>query len=620
MKTRIIAMLLLIVMLVTALASCGYSYMKEDYSKYVTFDKEKLDDLLKNVEIEDGAFTADEETRQMRVLDSIYKTLAGKVDADDKITEGYAEAYDIVYYCYYATVENDAKETVVIFASKMQESSATKYQVSLSENKGVSAEIDKAIAEFDFTDVAYKTLTTGKAEEGKVAYITYTVEYKETVDGTEKNKKVTNTYEKVVIGDDEHPVADRLVDYDIATTYKETVDGTEKTSFEVDGKTYSAIKINWVVESGEEITFTNTTYTEKTNEKDVSGTTHDLKDKEITYHVFPVYYLSVKDYNAAEVLKTIITSLTVDSLPSFEGKEESIKTLNELKTKLSDAQKKTSDAETDVEKAEEALEKAENAVGEGKEPTEAQQITIDAARESLAENKETLEAAEKAESEAEAALDAGISKFYETVSAGVIETEYKNSVYDQLLASYNTEIKNNIAKAIWDKMNELSKVSHPSNEAIKPVYDRLMEKHEYDFYTGTYDSTKKISNYKQFGSFDKYLKYKMGVGDADVIKAKDKVWAEAEEYVSEIFIVFAVAEAYDLKLTDADMKEYREDENSSYSYYEYYYGEANVQAAVQFDKLMNHLVEWNTTGEGEDEEVKYVDGKIDFIRVNYSLK
>ena len=121
MKTRIIAMLLLVVMLVSALAGCGYSYMKEDYDKYVTFNKEKLDALLTNIEIHDGDFTADPETREKKVWDAIYETLAGKVDKEDKITEGKAGAHDILYYCYYATVDN-----TVVLASKMQESSATK--------------------------------------------------------------------------------------------------------------------------------------------------------------------------------------------------------------------------------------------------------------------------------------------------------------------------------------------------------------------------------------------------------------------------------------------------------------------------------------------------------------
>ena len=624
MKTRIIAMLLLVVMLVSVLASCGYSYMKEDYDKYVTFDKEKLDALLANIEIHDGDFTADELTRNNKVIDTIYATLAGKVDKEDKITEGKAGAHDILYYCYYATVENDAKEPVVILASKMQESSATKLQLGVSDAEGIDAEIGKKMAEYQFTADekvnAYKTLTTGKAESGKIAYITYTVEYKETVDGTEKTKTATYTYEKVTIGDENHPFAAKLAGYDIGSVFKDSAN-ENKTTVTVDGKTYSNIKINWVVESGEGFSFTHKTYTATTSEKAVDGTAMELKDKELTYHVFPVYYLSVAEFSAKSLIKLVFSSITEDTLPSFEGKEAAIKTLNELKTAYSDAQSKTAEAEKNVETAQTALDKANDAVDESVGATEAQKITIEAAEKSLKDNQKALADAEDAEKTAEEALDAGIDKFYETVKKDTIETEYKNDVYDTLLDEYNNEIKNNLAKAIWTAMQEYSEVAIPSNKAIKPVYDRLMENHRYDFSTGTYNSTTKVSNYKQFkGNFDNYLKYATGVGDADVIVAKDKVWAEAEAYVQEIFVVFAVAKAYDLLLTEKDMKEFREDENSSYSYYEYTYGDANVQVAVQFDKFMDYILEWNTEGKDEDEKVVYVGDKIDFVRVNYTIE
>ena len=161
-------------------------------------------------------------------------------------------------------------------------------------------------------------------------------------------------------------------------------------------------------------------------------------------------------------------------------------------------------------------------------------------------------------------------------------------------------------------------ITESANAAIKPVYDRLMEQHRYEFSTGTYNTTTKETNYHKFkGNFDSYLLYKTNSADNPIIVAKDKVWAEAEEYVSDIFKVFAVAEKYGQKLTDEDIKAFREDDSSSYEYYEFYYGDANVEAAVQFDKLMNYILEWETE---EDKVIYTEDGaKIKFKRVGYKL-
>lgn len=620
MKRRIIGMLLVAVMVISALVGCGYNYRSENYSEYVEFDKAKLDAFLAEIEINDGDFTADEETRAKRVLDSIYESLAKAVDSDEKNTEGQLGAHDIIYYCYYATVTADNGQPAIVFASKMQQSSAVKFQLGLSDTTGINAEIEKLLAEYDLTGKAYSTKTEGTAESGKTAYISYTVTYKVTEGETEKTEEKTYEYERVVLGDESHDVAKILVGSTIGSAYKGS---DNKTTFTVgegeNQKTYANAKVNWVVESGEELTFTHTTYETATSEKgEEKNTKYELKDKELTYHVFPVYYLSVEDFSAAEVLKTLISSLSVDSLPSFEGKEDAIKTINDLKTALAEAISKTAEEEEEVTTAEETLEKAKAAVTEGEEPTDAQKKTIEAAENSLAEAKEALKAAEEAEAKAESDLDAGITEFYNTVSAETIEKEYKENVYDGLLEGYNTEIKNNLAKAIWEKMKSLAKVTftEKANSAIKPVYDRLMENHRYNFSTGTYNTTTKETNYHYFkGDFNAYLLYKTNSGDSPIIVAKDKVWAEAEAYVSDIFAVFAVAEKYGQKITDEDIKAFREDGNSSYEYYEFYYGEANIEAAVQFDKFMNYILEWETS----EDEVVYSEGKIKFQRVGYKL-
>ena len=190
MKRRIIGMLLVAVMLIGSLVSCGYSYEKDDLSKYATFDKDAFEKAISALVIEDGDFTKDADTRADKVIDTIRKALAKKADTDDKKTEGVIGEYDTFYYCYYGTITVDGEEKV-IFASSMKQSSATNFQFGLKGTEGLQAKIEAAFKDYDLTEKAYSTTTSGKAESGKIAYISYTVEYDK--DG----KSVTENYENV---------------------------------------------------------------------------------------------------------------------------------------------------------------------------------------------------------------------------------------------------------------------------------------------------------------------------------------------------------------------------------------------------------------------------------------
>lgn len=610
MKRRIIGMLLVVVMLVSALVSCGYSYAKEDLSKYVTFDKAELDAFLKNMEISDGDFTADEDTRWIKVSDSIYKSLASYVDTEDKKTEGEAGKHDVVYYCYYATLEKDGKE-IVFFADQMVSSAAdkNKLQLGLSDTVDLNKLIEEKLADYNFTDKAYSAKTSGTSASGDIAYVSYTVT--PDVDEGETAKSVSYKYERVELGDADHDIAKTLSGAKIGEVYKKD----DSVEFTVNGNTYSNAKIDWVVEAGEEILVKYTPYDSQTQKEDVSGTKHELEDEELTYHIYPVYYYEVEELSADIILKTIFSDITVETLPSFEGKEDEIKTLNDLKTALEKAESDVTDAEKAVDDAKVSLEDVEV-----DDPSETEQESIDAAKETLEQKENALKQRKKDRDEAQEALDEAIEEFYETVSAKTIVKEYEQSVYDKLLAEYNTEIKEKLAKIIWEQMLEKAEVKTPSNKAIKPVYDILIDAHRYTFSTGNFsssDSSGTETNYHRFkGNFDNYLKYVEGVGDADVVKAKDKVWARAEAYVSDIFVIYYVAELYGQKLASGDMNEYKQELDNRYSgYYSDmvdYYGKHNVEAAVQFDKLMNYFLDWET----DDDKVVYEDGKIVFKNKN----
>ena len=68
---RIICSILVVVMLVLSLVSCGYSFRKDNMENYATFDKAAFEAAIKALLIEDGEFKLDSEIRSEKVLDNI---------------------------------------------------------------------------------------------------------------------------------------------------------------------------------------------------------------------------------------------------------------------------------------------------------------------------------------------------------------------------------------------------------------------------------------------------------------------------------------------------------------------------------------------------------------------
>ena len=133
MKKRIVALVLVVVMSVLSLASCGsFNFVEEDLSAYTSFNYENFKKALKAIEIEDGDFTTNEETREAKVTKAIYEEIAKAVIAatkeDDRKVEGTLGAGDVLYYTFYAVEfdETDPEKIVnVYFSSDMQESTIT---------------------------------------------------------------------------------------------------------------------------------------------------------------------------------------------------------------------------------------------------------------------------------------------------------------------------------------------------------------------------------------------------------------------------------------------------------------------------------------------------------------
>ena len=441
MKKRIISLILVVVMSVLALASCSYSYTRDDMTKYAEFDKAKFLAALAEFEVEDGDFTENAETRAQKVIDDIMAKLAGKANADDKKTEGTVGAYDLINYCYYVTATiNDKPYT--FYTDKMKESAAGKVQLGLSDySDDFAKKVAEALKNFEFTaDSAYKQITEGGVKADQVVYITYTREY-ETTDAEGGIKTVTENakVDRVVLKADNAFHAYLIEKAKIGTkidTYKPVADGKE---------TYTNITIHWA-ESGTSIPVTNVTYTADKNEDPTfytgdKVTKQNLKDVELTYHVYPVSYVEVADITTESIINDIYgKDVTVDALATIlfgkeysehehtEGEEDDTAhkllekykftvegeeiSLEDFATKLKNAQTKVADtkeameaAKKDYDKKTEALKTAEQTVKDKTaafdekkaayetEATEANKTALDKAEKELADANKKLTAA-----------------------------------------------------------------------------------------------------------------------------------------------------------------------------------------------------------------------------------
>ena len=647
---RIISLILVVVMSALALVGCGYSYAEDDLTQYVTFDQTAFEAALKAIQIEDGDFTTDATTRAKEVLDYINEALAKKADTADKKYTGVAipSAEDLnnnkIYYCYYVTTTAKDKDNndvaITVYASSMKESGAIGIQVGLSDLDDVSKKVQDAFAGLDFENNVYETKTSGTVEENKTAYITYTVEYK----GAEGTVKETHTNVKVVVADNaevngiHNYVAQQLKTKSINTTLSDTF--VENEADENAKRTYSGVKVDWVVEKeGVEKTFAHT-FTETKNVTATNGNKYDLKDLELTYHVYPVYYLEVEDLSANAIVKTLSTASTIlsnikaaaEDTETAEEDKVYFRTLKdcvalleayvELEKKVTEAETAKKTAKESEDKLKEAYDKTVTATADAKTALDAAnddnradlQAKYDAAVSNEASAKTAYDEAVAATAEkqtaldtAEADADAKLAEVYAAANKDdktgeeLLVEEYKDMTYDNLLVSYNNEIKMALAKEIWAAMKSSTTgiktddgVTLYPKKAVKEVYDRLYENYEYTFYTGT-ESTSKQTYYKYYnGRFEEFLKKQTG---ADSFKsAKDAVWADAEKYVADILVVYAVSNAYDKTLDKKAIKEYKKDPMGDYSSNEYYYGETNTIVAYQFDTLLNFFLE-NTVDE-----------------------
>ncbi len=659
MKKRIISLILVAVISVLALAGCGYSYEKDNMDNYATFNKDAFLAALADgsIKITDADFGVDAD-RDLLVLDAIMSTVAKSAGTDNKVKEGVAGKYDMLYYCYYATavIENEIR---TFYANKMAESSPTSFQMGLTTVEGLQEKIQALFATTDVASHIYTTVTVddtatkdvveNKVAAGNVVYVSYTRDYtaylfdkdgnpvidEETQTqekGTEQDKVA---YKKVTVSDDTATFLGQLAGKTVGSTSSfEVVEALGFETAEENTVKYSDVKIHWIVKNESEIgTVTDTPYTKEQKEKDADGKEWDLKDVELTYHIFPVYLIGVGNEPTAEIVleyfyNTVVATeehsedeeaeegeehehpYVFDSLENGNYKNgektlaELVKELVTLRSELATAKKAKDDAKSTYDK----------------NPT--------------TDNSTKLTEAEGKVTEAEGKVSAKVTEILGCtneaggdVKADLVK-DLKAYQYDTLEKTYKNAIKQSLAKEIYALATSDTYIKFKTDgdkpvlpkKAVREAYKRIENNHKYDFYEGKFESTNSNSsesNYHHYnGIYENYLiaVYAKKDSSVDTVeKAHAKMQAEAEQSVRDIITVYILADFFkdqkDLSVTDKQVDDFK------LTYIWYVYGslmtENDYKTALLFDNVMNYILEENEEADGV---------KVDYLRVKYDFK
>ena len=636
MKKRIISMILVVVMLVLSLASCGsFNYAKEDLGAYATLTSENkaaLEAELLALLIKDADFGSDDETRAKKVVDYIYEILAESSTDKDKKT-GVTGAHDLVKYVYYCTAEFEGK-TEYFFMSNMKASSPFSLQLGKQEE---GTKVEKAIAaalenlDLDGKTYSADTSTSTTVKEGDVVFLTYTYSYIEkaaTADGEDKEVKGTVTQAMTTVGKTpiqgatpatiEEYISGKAVGTSITATTIKNADGVDVS--------YSGIKVEWVANGDVLTSFTAPYEGTETSVKNTEGKARTLTDKDLTYHVYVINYTAVSEFGTVSVLNelygsginfaTVCTILfgkdysekeesELDELlkayvtKDENGKDVSLENLVELiaknandletaKSAVESAEKALTTAEDAVKTAEDTIKKEQDA---GKEPTALMNDKLTKAKDDLEAAKRTLDDAKADLTKAEEKRDASIKQLtgIEGFNAK-FEQGFKMLAYDSLQAEYDNEIKMNLAKEVYFLLNKYITVNAYPEKAVEENYKQMYESYENNFYTGSYDSS--TSNYKKYGaSLQNYIIATVTKNIKTVTTYDEAIAAmkeKAKEYVKPVIVIYVASKAYGVVAGEKEVKEYLDDINNQYNVDTY--GENSVKYAYQFDLLMNHIL------------------------------
>ncbi len=642
MKKRIIALVLVVVMSVLSLASCGsFNFVKEDLSNYADFDYEAFKKALASIEITDGDFTTNEEIRQKKVLAVVYDKIADAIiaaaDDDDKKESGTVGAGDVLYYVYYAT---DA-EGNVYFYSEMKESAITASSTKAAhviELGGIDVEDKDAdeikklikqnlVAHADLADYVYSMIIKTELEEnaeadlkeenpeatedeieaaiadstkvkdGDKIVISYTRTYtKVEDDGVETSVTESAVFEPIVVNA-ENPLSSKFIaENAVANIGGDAVKVGESSTFEVEieGVTYkySDVKVLYKVESeGQAIATFNYTYTTDKNVtpdncRSSSAEKVNLKDKELTYYVYPVYALSAPaadEIKGSDILEWIAgNKITADYFEVLEDEGyvyEGVK-LTELVADLVsiyDAEEEDNKFYAEDTELKKAYDAYMDAVEEGgSSPTTAQKETIE-------DLKKVYNDLQKVEAKKiYAKVDAAV-KGEETASAAIIE-EYSEDTYHTLKETYDEIIIESVQEKVWELIESAVKVNYYPEKLVKEYKEHIYDTYEYEYYKGTASSDSTtgttISNYDTYENLNAYIMKQLNISNEADIDAN--IEKQAKAYIEPIIKIYVVAKACEADAVkvmttyiqqDIDAGAYEVDEHS----YEETYGDAAAE-------------------------------------------
>ena len=654
------------------------SKMDESKPTNIQVGLSSLEDL--NKAISDGVLTVED------IASHIYSTSAASV-----VGKG-----DVLSISYVKTWGEDGKETKSNAYFVVGDNNAfaealigAQVGVTLDEIK-VTEKIDENDVECTYTDVKVESIvkdnSTVKVADGDKVYLTYTYTFKatkneetnefEVPEGFDKTKidaegnyKATVSYElNTIVADPENATAEQktflgqLVGKTAgSTTSSISVKNGGKFDSALEGVEvkFTNVKVNWIVNSdteGFEVKYTpyEEEYDEeKKNEKtetNVYGEKIRLNAKELTYHIFPVYYLDVADVSAELIIREFystvastevaehdeteeghdheaLTSYVFDTLNDKEFKNGD-KTLADLVKELVTLNSTLTTKEKTLTDALKALSTAQSnlAKDDGKSDTETSSLNtkLQNAEKAYATAKSDVEKAEKDVEEKITAILA-CKKGETGIEAGIV-ADYETYHYDTLEEAYKSDIKTKLATKVIEYLNKNTTFGGElPKKAVKNAYKAIMNTYKNDFYEGDYKSsststsTSTETNYKHYnGDFDSYLLDKVVSNKGTMEDVEKSIQAEAEQTVKDIILIYVFTEAVEnkwsteLSLTKDEKKEIKKNlENTALLYQQYglsfSYNVEDSYHAEQFDKAMNYLLEEKET-EGnavEYEHIKY---------------
>ncbi len=386
--------------------------------------------------------------------------------------------------------------------------------------------------------------------------------------------------------------------------------------------------------------------------------------------------------NGDDTLKSLVETLAklwkedAETIKNFKNADET-KTLSELAVEITKAESALDTAEDNLKKAnsaDEGYDALVKAVEDAEAALEAAETAYDDALD------------QSIDKQIAKILD---SKKGEEALREIFVSEYESDVYDTLKTAYDSAIIDAVGDALWLLVEKYVVVNSYPDALVEEFYNHIYEQHEYDFYNGSYttssSSTSTESNYSHYkGDLEAYLADATDATNGDYEAA---ITDSAKEYIKPMLQVFALSaaiegdssiditavmkqytetdkaegayeiysheghshdeddtaaeekqmqEAYENALNDAEhflvdddaLKAYKKYIGKpSYNAYIDNYGEHNLRAALQLNRLMYYLL--STNAEKYDEEgtkiVKYVEAEdgsevLDFRTVKYVFK